>query len=262
MRVRDFALVVVVAGLALIAAACGDEGDDSAAMATPTPSAEGGGELTREQAIQRVVEMLAEAPVQFPDASTATARRMTECEAYEMMGWEGAPRLRPPTPLSGDPVWLVEVRGEFSGFIGYRLTPNPSPPLVGKWIQIVRVDGTDGGAGLPDERIQEGPELSRESILERALDEVAPLGSENQPDPSTAVLTQTTFGEALETLRREGAPQDFSEREGPDSPVWLFEVKGQFVSLCPGLLRSGRYFLVLALDGFVESVGFIPDATP
>ena len=157
----------------------------------------------------------------------------------------------------------MEVRGEFSGFVGYGLTPDRSPPRVGRFVQILDVDGSFGAATiLSDERAQEGPELSRESILERALDDVAPPRSENEPDPSTAALTRTTFREALETLRREGAPEDFSERAGPDSPVWLFEVRGEFVDLCAGAVRPGRYFLVLALDGFVESSGFIPDATP
>jgi len=263
MRIRVFLLVAVVAGLALLAAGCGGGGEEAASTPTPTSSAGHGGELTAEQAIERVLEMLEAAPDQRADRSTATARRMTECEAVDVMGWEGVPRGRPPVPPSEDPVWLVEVRGEFSGFIGFGLTPGPSPPLTGRWIQIVGADGSFGAAaGLSDERAQEGPELSRESILERALDEVAPPRSENEPDPSTATLTRTTYREAVDTLRQEGAPQDFSERPNQGSPVWLFEVRGEFVSLCPGPLPPGRYFLVLALDGFVESSGFIPDATP
>lgn len=230
---------------------------------TPTPSAAGGGELTAEQAIQRVLEMLGKAPDQHPDPSTATARRTTECEALEIMRWEGVPWGASRNAASESPVWLVEVRGEFSGFIGFGLTPDPSPPLAGRWIQIVHVDGSPGAAaGLSDERTQHGSELPRERILERALDEVAPPGSENEPDPSTVNLTRTTYREALETLRHEGAPQDFSERPKQDSPVWLFEVKGEFVGLCPGAAGPGRAFLVLALDGFVESGGLIPDATP
>jgi hypothetical protein len=256
-------LLMVVAALALLAAGCGGGGKEPAITPTPTPSAGDGGELTRDQAIERVLEMLEAAPDQHADPSTATARRMTECEALEIMRSEGVPWGRSPNPPSESAVWLVEFRGEFAGFIGFGLTPDPSPPRVGRFVQIIQVDGSVGGAAiLADERQEEGPELPRERILERALDEVAPPGSENEPDPSTVNLTRTTYREALETLRHEGAPQDFSERPKQDSPVWLFEVKGEFVGLCPGAAGPGRAFLVLALDGFVESGGLIPDATP
>jgi hypothetical protein len=262
MRVRAFLVVVAAAGLVLLVA-CGGGGEQSTSTATPSASAEDGGELTREQAIQRVLEMLEAAPDQHADPSTATARRLTECEALDIMRWQGVPWGASPTPASESPVWLVEVGGEFSGFIGYGITPDPSPPRAGRFVQIIQLDDSVGGAGaiLPDERAQEGPELSRERILERALDEVAPPGSENEPDPSTAVLTQMTYREAVDTLRREGGP-DFSERPRQDDPAWLFEVGGKFVGFCPGPMQSGRYFLVLALDGFVESSGFIPDAAP
>ena len=220
MRIRAFLFMAVVAGPALLAVACGGGGEQS----TPTPSGGAAGELTREQAIQRVLDMLKEAPDQHADPSTATARRTTECEALDLTRWQGVPWGASPDPSSKSPVWLVEVRGEFSGFIGYGLTPDPSPPLAGTWIQIVHVDGSLGAAaGLSDERTQEGPALSRDSILERALDEVAPSRSLNEPDPSTATLSRTTFREALDTLRREGAPQGgFSERPNQDSPAWLF----------------------------------------
>jgi hypothetical protein len=262
MRIRVVFVVAVVA-LALLTVACGGGNGQSTATAKPTVGVTDGAELTAEQAVQRALDMLAKAPEQFPDASTATARRMTECEAVDVMGWEGVPRGRPPVPPSEDPVWLVEVRGEFSGFIGYGLTPDPSPPLTGRWVQIIELDGSIGAAaGISDERQEEGPERSRESILERALDEVAPPGSDNEPDPSAATLTEMTYREAVDALRAEGAPKDFSERPHQDDPVWLFAVEGKFMGFCPGAPQRGRYFLVLALDGFVESGGFIPDATP
>jgi hypothetical protein len=261
MRIRLFLLVTVVAGLALLAAACGGGGGgESAATATPTPSAGDGGELTAEQAIQGLVDMLSEAPDQHPDPSTATARRMAECEAIDMMGWEGAPRGRPPVPPSEDPVWLVEVRGEFSGFIGYGLTPDPSPPRAGRWIEIVRVDGSvgGGGAGLPDKRQEEGPELSQERIIERALLEIDIPESDIQG--GTATASRTTYSEALEKIQQEGAPQDIVPRE--DAPVWLVEVAGDFADPCHASPRSGKYLLILALDGFLQSSGFIPAPTP
>lgn len=202
--------------------------------------------------------MLEAAPDQRADPSTATAKRMPECSARETMRWEGAPPSRPPRPLSESPVWLVEVRGEFAGAIGFGLTPTPSRPRAGRFVQILG----DGGAGgiLFDERT-EGPELTREEIVQRALDETG-ISPDNQPDSSTAALTRMTFREALQTLRHAGAPQDFSERAGPDSPAWLYEVRGQFVGMCPGPASPGRYFFVFGLDGFIESSGFIPDAAP
>ena len=261
MRVRVFLLVATVAGLTLLAAACDGGGEQSTSTGTPAATVEGGVELTAEQAIQRVLEMLQAGPDQHPDPSTANARRLTECEALDLMGWEGVPRGRPRTPPSESPVWMVEVRGEFSGFIGYGLTPDPSPPLTGRWIQIIELDGSIGAAaGISDERQEEGPELSREKIVERALLEVDVPG--NKPDPSTASLAQMTYREALDTLRREGAPQDFSERPHQDDPVWLVEVSGDFIDPCAGIPRLGKYLLVQALDGFIESSGFVADATP
>jgi len=174
------------------------------------------------------------------------------------MGWEGAPRGHPPTPPSEDPVWLVEFRGEFSGFIGYGLTPDPSPPRAGRFVQILG----DGGAGgiLLDERGEEGPELSRDKVIERALFEIDI--PENEAQGGTATAVRTTYGDALETMQQEGAPRDVVPREQSDAPVWLMEVGGDFVSPCSEAPRSGKYLLILALDGFIESSGFIPDATP
>ena len=261
MRIRLFLPIAAVAGLALLAACGGGGGEQPTPSPTPAASAENGAELTGEQAIQLVLDMLEEAPDQRADPSTATARRMTECEALDVMGWEGIPRGRPSTPPSESPVWLVEVRGEFSGFIGYGLTPDPSPPRAGRFTQILEVDGSVGAAAIiSDEREKEGPELSRESILERALLEVDIPG--NEPDPSAATLTRMTYREALDTVREEGAPQDFSERPHQDDPVWLFEIRGEFLDSCAGTPLPGRAFLVLALDGFVESGAFVSDATP
>jgi len=254
MRVCVFLLVTAMAALALLTAACGGGGEGRASVSTPPAACGQGSELSQEQAIQCAVWIAGADPDNRVDPSTATARRMSECQAHETMQWEGALQGRSPNPLSENPVWLVEVRGEFSGSIGYGLTPDPSPPRAGRFVQVLG----DGGAGgiLFDER-EEGPELSREKILERAFDEMG-ISTENDPDPSTATVTLTTFREALATLRQEGAPQDFSERPNKDDPVWLFEVRGVFADSCARTPRAGRYFLVLALDGFIESGGFIP----
>jgi hypothetical protein len=261
MRVRVL-LLAVVAGLALLAAACGGgEGEEVASTVTPSASPADGGEVTAEQAIQRVLEMLEEAPDQHPNPSTATARRMMECEALDLMGWEGVARGRPPTPPSENPVWLVEVRGEFSGFIGFGLTPDPSPPRAGRFVQIVRVDSSFGAAaGLSDERTQEGPELSRERIIERALLEIDI--PENEAEEGTATAGRTTYGDALETMQQEGAPKDIIAGGQSDAPVWLVEVRGDFADPCDAAPAPGKYLLILALDGFVESSGFVPGATP
>ena len=228
------------------------------ATATPPAACGEGAQLSQEQAIQCILWIAGAAPDNQPDPSTATARRMTKCEALDLMGWEGVPRARPRTPPWDSPVWIVEVRGDFSGSIGYGLTPDPSPPRTGRFVQILG----DGGAGaiLFDERAQEGPELSREKIVERALVEIDVPG--NEPDPSSASLARMTYREALDTLRREGAPQDFSERPHQDDPVWLVEISGVFIDPCAGIPRLGKYLLVQALDGFVESSGSIPDAAP
>ena len=149
-------------------------------------------------------------------------------------GWEGVPRGRPPRPPSENPVWLVEVRGEFSGFIGYGLTPDPSPPLSGRFVQVLG----DGGAGaiLFDEREREGPELSREKIIERALLEIDI--PENEAEGGTATAGRTTYGDALASVQQEGAPEDIIPGEQSDAPVWLVEVRGDFADPCDA--ASGR----------------------
>jgi hypothetical protein len=105
-----------------------------------------------------------------------------------------------------------------------------------------------------------GAELTRDQIIQHAL-EILEAAPDNRPDPSTATATRMTEREALETVQRagiEGRPPDASS----ERLVWLVEVRGQFVNSHPAPPRAGRYFLIFALDGRVESGGFIPDATP
>ena len=261
MRVCVFLLVTAMAALALLAAACGGGGERRASVSTPPAACGQGSELSQEQAIQCAVWIAGADPDNRVDPSTATARRMSECQAHETMQWEGALRGRSPHPLSENPVWLVEVRGEFSGFVGYGLTPDPSPPLSGRFLQIVQLDGSFGAAaGLPDERTQEGPELSSEKIIERALFEIDI--PENEAEGGTATAGRTTYSDALASVQQEGAPEDIIPGQQSEAPVWLVEVGGDFVGSCSETPRSGRYLLILALDGFVESSGFVPDATP
>jgi hypothetical protein len=101
-------------------------------------------------------------------------------------------------------------------------------------------------------------ELSHEEAIQCALDLLAQI-PENRPDPSTAMASRMTEREAWERLQREGvegrSPSPPSER-----PVWLVEVRGEFVGFISGPPRPGRYFLILGLNGPVESGAFIPDA--
>lgn len=136
-------LVVLLACSLLLMAGCGD---GSEPQATASPGGGDSGELSQEQAIERVLANLALNPENQPDASTAIATRMTEREALETMQRRGGIEARPPTPLSDEPVWLVEVRGQFVGFI-------PGPARQGTWFQVVPIgDASPFGTFVADER--------------------------------------------------------------------------------------------------------------
>jgi len=126
----------------------------------------------------------------------------------------------------------------------------------------IEVDGTGGGGTVVFDERSEGPELSRDDILQRAQDEILTAAPENRPDASTVAATRMTEREALETVEREGGAPGLFLRVVTDEPAWLVEVRGEFVDSCPGPLRPGRYVLVVGLDGSLESGGFLPDATP
>jgi ABC-type glycerol-3-phosphate transport system substrate-binding protein len=138
------ALLVIVIASCLLAAACGG-GDEEQPTSTVTPAATtgDGGELTEEQAIERALEVIRANPDNHPDPSTATATRMTEREAVETMQRAGVSG-QPPTPAAESPVWLVEIRGEFVGFI-------PGPARPGRYFLILGLDGfPHSGAFVPD----------------------------------------------------------------------------------------------------------------
>ena len=262
MWVRHYLPVAVVAALALLAAACG--GGEQGATPTPTdvPRTQRDAELTREQAIQRVLEMLEMAPDEYrPDPSTATATRMKDCETVDALRWQGQQWGGTPDDPSEKPVWLVKVRGEFSGFIGFGLTPDPSPPRSGTFIQILELDGSPSGGTIGfDEREHEGPELSSEEIIRRFMMEINPAPiSEDQIDVSAATATPMTEREALEALEREGGAPDLSMRVLTDEPAWLVEVRGEGIDSCTLARLQGRYLSVRHPDGSPVSSGFIPD---
>lgn len=136
-------LFLLLACSLLLIAGCGN-GSEPQATASP-----GGGdtdEVSQEEAIERVLANLALNPENQPDASTAIATRMTEREALETMQRRGGIEARPPTPLSDEPVWLVEVRGQFVGF-------RPEPARQGTWFQVVPIGDTSPFGGfVPDEQ--------------------------------------------------------------------------------------------------------------
>jgi len=261
MWVRHYLPVAVVAALALLAAACG--GGEQGAKPTPTVTArtEDGGELTGEQIIELALGSLEAVPDNDPDPSTATATRMKDCETVDALRWEGQQWGGTPDYPSENPVWLVKVRGEFSGFIGFGLTPDPSPPRSGTFIQILELDGSPSGGTIGfDEREHEGPELSSEEIIRRFMMEINPAPiSEDQIDVSAATATPMTEREALEALEREGGAPDLSMRVLTDEPAWLVEVRGEGIDSCTLARLQGRYLSVRHPDGSPVSSGFIPD---
>jgi hypothetical protein len=120
--------------------------------------------------------------------------------------------------------------------------------------------GGEGATPTPTPSAGDAAELTRDQIIEHAL-EILQAAPGNQPDTSTATATRMTEREALETVQGAGIegrpPTASSERL-----IWLVEVRGQFVNSHPGPARAGRYFLISALDGRIESGGFVPDAAP
>ncbi len=236
-------------------AACAAVFQQSTSTATPaTPEEEV--ELTRDQIIQCTLAYLGADPRNQPDAATATARRMPECEAREMVQWEGVPPTRPSTPPSESSVWLVEVSGEFGD--PSRFGPTPAPLLRGRYFWVLDPYGLPRSGGMTNVVREDGPELSREEIVERALHQIE--DPESPLNPSTATASRTTYGDALATAQQEGAPQDIAPSWQSDRPVWLVEVRGDFAGSCAQRPRAGRYLLILGLDGFVGSSGFLPDA--
>ena len=105
-------------------------------MPSPSPAASvaEGAELTREQIIERALELPEAAPDNQPEPSTATATRMTYGEALEMVEREGA-EPDGASGLSADlPVWLVEVRG-------VRLPKGKVPAAPGTYVFILNLRG-------------------------------------------------------------------------------------------------------------------------
>jgi hypothetical protein len=260
MRIRGLLLVAVVAGLALLTACEGGGGDETPTTPIPTPSVStaDGGELTAEQAIQRVLEILEEAPDQHPDPSTATAERIRGCETDDVMRWEGRQWGGPPDNPSEKPAWVVKVRGEFTNPTA--TGSGTDTPRPGTFISTV---GSGGGGGMVrfDERDYEGPELSSEGVIGRVMLEIGGWPLEDQSGMHSATATRMTEREALEALEREGGAPDLSMRVLTDDPAWLVEVGGESVDSCTLAPLQGRYLSVRHLDGSPVSSGFIPDDT-
>jgi len=259
MRVRAFLLVAVVAGLAVVAAACGGGGgEEFSATATPPAACAEGAELSREQAVQCALWIAGAAPDNRPDPSTATARRMKDCETVDVMRWEGWQWGGSPDYPSQKPVWLVRMRGEFPGLMAGGISRDTTP-RSGTLIWILKSNGL-GGTIRFDEREHEGPELSSEEIIRRFMMEMnTDPTSEDQIDVSAGTATPMTEREALEALEREGGAPDLSMRVLTDEPAWLVEVSGEGVDSCTLAPLQGRYLSVRHPDGSPVSSGFIPD---
>jgi hypothetical protein len=128
---------------------------------------------------------------------------------------------------------------------------------------VRHADGSPVSSGfIPDAGATPGPavELTREQAIERALELLAAFLN-NQPDPSTATATRMTYGEALETVQREGASAEGSSALPSDLPVWLVEIGGVFVRT-GGPPAPGTHVFILNLRGGSEYDELILDATP
>ena len=260
MRIRALTLLAIVPGLALLAAACEGAGDEAAATPTPSSTAEVAGELTREQAIQHVLEIVAKAPAQHADASTAMAKPMRDCETENVIRWEGQRWGGPPDNPSLKPVWVVKMRGEFLNPSAAGPGTSGDTPRSGTLISILRGNG-EGGFVRFDEREHRGPGLSSEDVIARVMLEIGGSPSEDQADLHSATATRMTEREALQALEREGGAPDLSMRVLTDEPAWVVEVSGQSVDSCTLAPLQGRYLSVRHLDGTPLSSGFIPDPT-
>ena len=258
MRVRAFLLAAVVAGLAVLGAACGGGGEDTSPTPTAVP-AQDYTELTGEQAIQRVLEMLEAVPGNRPDPSTATATSIKDCETVDVMRWEGGQWGSTPDNPSERPAWLVKIRGEFPGIMAGGLDRDTTP-RSGTLIWVLKTNGL-GGTIRFDERQHEGPELSAEDIVQRVLYELdSDPTTEGDPGLYSATATPMTEREALEALERAGGAPDLSMRVLTDDPAWLVEVRGESVDSCTLAPLQGRYLSVRYPDGSPVSSGFIPEA--
>jgi len=133
----------MIAGIALLTACDGKEGEQPTLSPTPAVSVADGAELTREQIIERAFEILEAAPDNQPDPSTVVASRVTERQALETVqqaGIEG----RSPNVSSERLVWLVEMRGQF-------VNSHPGSPRAGRYFLIFGLDGrVESGGFIPD----------------------------------------------------------------------------------------------------------------
>jgi hypothetical protein len=147
MKITAFA---AVCALLLAGASCSGDGDSSrsppaASESTAPPSPGDAGGLTAEQAVQRVLSLLAVNRDLSPDPDTAKATRMTEREAEQAIRDRG-PGGQPPVSPTDRPVWLVEVRGDFRAEVCRDLAPEvcPAPENgLGTLFRILSLEGEE-----------------------------------------------------------------------------------------------------------------------
>lgn len=142
---------------ALLAAACGGGDAEPSPTSGGSPSASPSatpptlGDLSQQQVIDLVADNIGAGLDNHPDRSTAIATIMTHREAEDSLrrrtGYAGEEPVVPP----GTQVWLVEMPGEFKGFIcvGLRATPCAfTGSGQGTLLQIVLASGTFTSAAL------------------------------------------------------------------------------------------------------------------
>jgi hypothetical protein len=141
-------ILVLLATFLLLSVGCGGD----TAQENPTPTGIEDVPLSKESAIEAVLDLAAMNPENKVDPSTAKAGLMTEQEAEDTIILRGGIEGRPGRALSDRLVWLVEVRGEFADPRGQGLTPRPTP-RAGTLLWIVTMDGlTMSGATVYDSR--------------------------------------------------------------------------------------------------------------
>ena len=133
----------------LSAAACGGEDGEpsptSGGTGSPSATPPTLGDLSEQQVIDMVADNIGANLDNHPDRSAAIATIMTQREAEDSLrrrtGYAGEEPVVPP----GTQVWLVEMPGEFKGFIcvGLRATPCAfTGSGQGTLLQIVLPSGT------------------------------------------------------------------------------------------------------------------------
>ena len=129
-----------------LVAACGGEPSSS-----PSPPV-APGEITGAQAVDLVLEAIASDPLNQPDRNTAKAALMDEGEAVRKIEAEAGSHSSSIGANPDRPVWLVQVRGRFVGFLGI-LGTRVEPPQSGTAWGVILTSGEFLDAGVVFDRV-------------------------------------------------------------------------------------------------------------